>query len=37
LLQPFQVEVFAEEEHPGKTALGEDQQRHIFQIVACNI
>ncbi|HBB35207.1 MAG TPA: class I SAM-dependent methyltransferase, partial [Cyanobacteria bacterium UBA9273] len=34
LLQPFEVEAFEEEEHPGKTALGEDKHWHIFQIVA---
>ena len=34
LLQPFEVEVFEEEEHPGKTALGEQKHWHIFQIVA---
>ena len=35
LLQPFEVEMFKEEEHPGKTALGEEKHWHIFQIVAC--
>ncbi len=34
LLQPFEVEVFEEEDHPGKTALGEDKHWHLFQIVA---
>jgi len=34
LLQPFVVEFFEEEEHPGKTALGEDKYWHIYQIVA---
>ncbi len=34
LLQPFKLEMFEEEEHPGKTALGEDKYWHIFQIVA---
>jgi len=34
LLQPFIVEFFEEEEHPGKTALGEDKYWHIYQIVA---
>lgn len=34
LLQPFEVEMLQEEEHPGKTALGEDKHWHIFQIVA---
>ncbi len=35
LLQFFNVEFFEEEEHPGKTALGEDKYWHIYQIVAC--
>lgn len=35
LLQSFNVEFFEEEEHPGKTALGEDKYWHIYQIVAC--
>ncbi len=34
LLQPFEVEVFEEEDHPGKTALGEQKHWHIYQIVA---
>lgn len=34
MLQPFFVEWFAEEEHPGKTAIGEDKHWHIFHIVA---
>lgn len=34
LLQPFEVEMLEEEEHPGKTALGEDKHWHLFQIVA---
>jgi SAM-dependent methyltransferase len=33
-LHPFIVEFFEEEEHPGKTALGEDKYWHIYQIVA---
>ncbi|HEY9674026.1 MAG TPA: class I SAM-dependent methyltransferase [Waterburya sp.] len=33
-LQPFEVEMFEEEEHLGKTALGEEKHWHIFQIVA---
>jgi SAM-dependent methyltransferase len=33
-LQPFTLEWFEEEEHPGKTALGEDKYWHIFNIVA---
>ncbi|MGL4622655.1 class I SAM-dependent methyltransferase [Chroococcidiopsis sp.] len=35
LLQPFKVEWFQEEEHPGKTALGEQKYWHIYHIVAC--
>jgi SAM-dependent methyltransferase len=35
LLQPFTVELFQEEEHPGTTALGEEKYWHIFHIVAC--
>ncbi|GAB4200983.1 MAG: class I SAM-dependent methyltransferase [Coleofasciculaceae cyanobacterium] len=34
LLQPFEVEVLDEEEHPGKTAIGEDKYWHLFHIVA---
>ncbi|NET34333.1 MAG: class I SAM-dependent methyltransferase [Cyanothece sp. SIO1E1] len=34
LLQCFEVEFFEEEEHPGKTALGEEKYWHLFQIVA---
>jgi tellurite methyltransferase len=34
LLQCFTVEWLEEEEHPGKTALGEDKHWHIFHIVA---
>jgi tellurite methyltransferase len=34
LLQPFEVEMLLEEDHPGKTALGEDKHWHLFQIVA---
>lgn len=34
LLSPFILEVFEEENHPGKTALGEDKHWHIFNIVA---
>ncbi|MEB3357943.1 MAG: class I SAM-dependent methyltransferase [Synechococcales bacterium] len=33
LLQPFMVEFFEEEEHPGTTALGDEKQWHIFQLV----
>jgi tellurite methyltransferase len=35
LLQPFDIEMLEEEEHPGKTAIGEDKYWHIFHIVAC--
>lgn len=34
LLQPFEVELFTEEDHPGKTALGKSKHWHIFHIVA---
>lgn len=34
LLQPFEIEVLDEEEHPGKTAIGEDKYWHLFHIVA---
>lgn len=34
LLQPFEVEVLEEQDHPGKTALGKEKHWHIFQIVA---
>jgi len=34
LLQPFAIELLEEEEHPGKTPLGEDRDWHIFHIVA---
>ena len=34
LLAPFALEWFDEEDHPGKTALGEDKHWHIFNIVA---
>ncbi|MDJ0800778.1 MAG: class I SAM-dependent methyltransferase [Calothrix sp. MO_167.B12] len=34
LLQPLVIEMLEEEEHPGKTALGEDKHWHIFHIVA---
>jgi SAM-dependent methyltransferase len=36
LLQSLTVEWLDEEEHPGKTALGEDKYWHLFNIVACN-
>lgn len=35
LLQPFEIEMLEEEDHPGKTALGEEKHWHLFQIVAC--
>ncbi|NJL45113.1 MAG: methyltransferase domain-containing protein [Leptolyngbyaceae cyanobacterium SM2_3_12] len=34
LLDPFEVEYLNEENHPGRTALGEEKQWHIFNIVA---
>lgn len=34
LLGSFEVEFWQEEDHPGKTALGEEKNWHIFQIVA---
>ena len=34
LLQPYEIELLEEEEHPGKTPLGEDRYWHIFHIVA---
>jgi tellurite methyltransferase len=34
LLIPFEVEWFEEEDHPGRTALGEEKHWHIFNIVA---
>lgn len=34
LLQPFDIEMLEEEEHAGKTAIGEDKYWHIFHIVA---
>lgn len=34
LLEPFAIEMLQEEEHPGKTALGEEKHWHIFHIVA---
>lgn len=34
LLQPFEVELLNEEDHPGKTALGKEKHWHIFHIVA---
>ncbi|MEM6592708.1 MAG: class I SAM-dependent methyltransferase [Cyanobacteria bacterium P01_C01_bin.73] len=35
LLEPFDLEVFEEEEHPGQTALGEEKHWHLYNIVAC--
>ncbi|MBE9059828.1 trans-aconitate 2-methyltransferase [cf. Phormidesmis sp. LEGE 11477] len=34
LLTPFDIELLDEEEHPGKTALGEEKHWHIYNIVA---
>ncbi|MEO1402747.1 MAG: class I SAM-dependent methyltransferase [Cyanobacteria bacterium J06635_1] len=34
LLSPFKIELFDEEDHPGKTALGEEKHWHIYNIVA---
>ncbi len=34
LLKPYEIELLEEEEHPGKTPLGEDRYWHIFHIVA---
>ncbi|ARV60645.1 SAM-dependent methyltransferase [Nostocales cyanobacterium HT-58-2] len=34
LLQPFEIEMLQEENHPGKTAIGEEKHWHIFHIVA---
>jgi 2-polyprenyl-3-methyl-5-hydroxy-6-metoxy-1,4-benzoquinol methylase len=34
LLKPFDIEMLEEEEHPGKTAIGEDKYWLIFHIVA---
>jgi len=34
LLTLFEVECLDEEEHPGKTAIGEDKYWHLFHIVA---
>jgi len=34
LLTPFTLELLDEEEHPGKTALGESKHWHLFNIVA---
>ena len=34
LLKSYEIELLEEEEHPGKTPLGEDRYWHIFHIVA---
>ncbi len=34
LLTPFKIELLEEEEHPGKTALGEEKHWHLYNIVA---
>lgn len=34
LLSPFAIELLDEEEHPGKTALGEEKHWHLFNFVA---
>ncbi|MEO0704973.1 MAG: class I SAM-dependent methyltransferase [Cyanobacteria bacterium J06649_5] len=34
LLRPFEIELLDEEEHPGKTALGEEKYWHLYNIVA---
>lgn len=34
LLLPFEIERLDEEEHPGKTALGEEKYWHLYNIVA---
>ncbi len=34
LLQAFEIEILKEEDHPGKTALGQDKHWHLFHIVA---
>lgn len=34
LFAEFEVEWFEEEEHPGKTAIGEDKYWHLFHIIA---
>lgn len=33
LLAPFEVELLDEEDHPGKTALGEEKHWHIYNLV----
>ena len=34
LLTPFEIELLDEEDHPGKTALGEEKHWHLYNIVA---
>ncbi|MGF1480706.1 MAG: class I SAM-dependent methyltransferase [Cyanophyceae cyanobacterium] len=34
MLQPFEIVLLEEEEHPGKTATGQEKHWHLFQIVA---
>ncbi len=34
LLTPFDIELFDEQDYPGKTALGKEKHWHIFHIVA---
>jgi hypothetical protein len=34
LLNRYNIELLEEEEHPGKTPLGEDRYWHVFHIVA---
>ncbi|MCU0568753.1 MAG: class I SAM-dependent methyltransferase [Oculatellaceae cyanobacterium Prado106] len=33
LLQPYGIEMLEEEEHPGKTAVGDEKYWHIFHLV----
>lgn len=35
LLKPYAIELLEEEEHLGKTPLGEERYWHVFHIVAC--
>lgn len=34
MLEDFEIEILQEEDHPGKTAIGEEKHWHIFHIVA---
>ncbi|RUR73910.1 class I SAM-dependent methyltransferase [Chlorogloeopsis fritschii PCC 9212] len=34
MLEGFEIEILNEEDHPGKTALGEEKHWHIFHVVA---